>query len=1023
MSALLFPNGGQVTLRVKGANRANYRSVRSFNSYGANPVTPAASAAHLGRVVVLAAPSGLTSITSADAGARARVTPRSDGLLTVDMRDAPDSTEDLTITLSGTRDGEVVTEDLIATVNELREAHGQGPGLHPHPEVRNAALVYRPSTNHRKIYVSLAGLTETQIEAREPGSINANGSWLANNPAAVGVDIPEADGVLGYGEIPALALHPDRARQLAQNGLPDGDGPADRLRSVELIYREGDDFDAAGSDAVNARWAAGRGPLHPSHVRSYGTDEDAGAGTGRPVLNGLGSGASSPHHTNWVHQDILINDSDAELTGTPYSTFVNVRCDNGGLSLRGEGGPSWGLTAEKFVSLKNINDPPTLTSSGASYKEKAGHTTGVYVASGHSTLIKDAFLHHTGWEAGYGFNAEGNLPDPPEQWSQGGYFSSGGFNVDDDERFGLSKDLTIVNMMSTEAAANGIQLRPGGVILGGFFGRSNVNALFGGGPDLSNDKKDGNYTYAFGFVVSGQAYKDTSTGNSPTTGVGVDVGGWSASLDDYVVANVGALHPANIAFTDFRSSSPAVRIKSVAGTQQTPVYDQGVIWGWTDSPSNNPNSVPTTDLDQISAPEWLDQKLSTTGSTWEDFNAYCETSDTPWEIEAEFRSWARALAGFDETPRAAGTQFTFAPDPARFTPGCRFDIPRDWSTTHTGKLSDNIPGAVAGDSVDLDGHLVHSYLTLDHDLVNFDLGEGGHLVQVGGHMAITGSVTGTGTLETDLRGILKLDGASIDLSNVTMAIDACLENHGTLTGATTYPVRGYGEFLLGVNTSSFTLPSGGVLELNGCLARAGWDGDAAETATADFQAGSDIVIKPGIAMEFSGFDNSVGKFIPGSIITGATSGATARATKFWHWNNANQTAGVIYLDDVSGSFQVGESITGSRFDVFNELQGETLGTVDALTTMIPHIKKESFGLFGANDPVLTANVMLAGAWDVDVTNIANGTYTLMDCDAIAGTPSGFTATGLGGSRDATLTIGASAVTLTLAAGTGVASVV
>lgn len=1018
MGTLNFASGTSVTIRVKRSARSIYRSTVSIPNYGVSSVPTASAAAWLGRVEVLDPPAGLTNITAADAGGRARVTPRSDGKLTVDMLRHDGDASNLTISLSGTRSGTPVTEALVVPVSPLQESQGQGTGRHPALHVTGTSAVYYPSTNHRRIYISLAGFTKAEIEARE-GISNATGGWLAGNNAKAQATPGKGfnpGGAFKYGETPDLALDADRARQLGMNGLPSGNTPADRLRTVEIAFRKGDNF--AGAQAINAATAVGRGPLHPSIVRTYGADEDPNvSATSKPVVGGVMSGGINATAANWIIQGLNLKDSNAEFTGTPYVAIVDVRCDNGGLSMRSSGGALWGLTAQYFVSTRNV----FVQAAGATgaYAEKSTHETAIYVSSGHSTLLRDSFLFHAGWAPGYDFNISAAFPDPPEQWSQNGYFSSGGFNVDDAERVGLSKDLTLANVMSTEAAANGLQLRPGGVIVGGFYGRSNVNMLIGGGPDLSPTLSDGNYSYAWGFVVSGVAYKATSTGKSPTSGTGLSVGGLASTLDDFVVANIGDLHPPTLAFTQFKPSSPAVKIKSEAGVTRTPRHNRGVVWNWTDSATSNPNGVPTADLDSISAPRWLDQKLSRTGSTWEDFNSYCETHDRPWEIEAEFRSWARARAGYNETPRTTPQTCVFRPHATIPTPGCRFDIPRDWvAGSFTGKLDHTIPGTVPGDSVNLDGHWVSNYLTLQNDLVNFNFGKNGHLYQVGGHLAITGAVTGTGTLETDQRGIVKLDGPAVNLSTVAPVIGGRLENHGMLTGATTYDVHGYGEFLLGVDGADFTLPSGAALTLDGPLARAGWDGGAGGVSTARFQTGSTVRIRPGLALEFTGFNSSGGIFVPGTTLTGAISGATARVCSFWHFSNTSQTAGAIYLDRVSGTFQPGENLIGSKYDTFSVLSGQPLGQVAAVTVMVPYLRKERFGGFGTAAPNVVANVTLGGAWEVDVTNIANGTHTLLDCDTVTGRPSGFTAPGLGGSRNATLAVGPKTVTLTLAAGTG-----
>ncbi len=971
-------------------------------------------------------PDSVSVVTQPEAG---RAVAQGD-VIYLDLTEVADTTS-LSMTYTRTTGG--VDTDVTVDINVAEADVGGGWGLGEwymlEVDGSDNIIVEPPedADGFIEIYASATGLSQADIATAESVSeATVTGQWLIDNR-----EITDSPGQY-YGD-QSNPLNHNMAQWMAQRART----PVEtNFQAVHLFYERGGVYsDADTGVAREDVTGIGHSHLHPDIIGAWGS----GA---RPRFIGgwnvdrmhklvfqslqIDEGMTSTMGYNLVYDDIYCDYSLATGEDTNYPITTTRASDL-----------TRGLTIRRYHVIDAYRDTPKA----GSWAGPTNRMSGLYAEGRFGVLFDKLFIDHPGWSEDYTKDVVTGNVKPTDNLSHGGY------NATD------NRDITFSNAIVTRAALSTIQFRASGVVQNVFSAGNNTG--FNSGNGMVERLSDLSF-------VSQQCTMHFCSRYAQTRG------GWKSDdlTSNQVVA--GGLFPATEGATVVRSTimnagTPNILVNAgdegpgLANTTQatgsafywpyqygTNAKTEATIsplrwgltvsnWNRTDFPDENVNGVAEATRDAMTIGAYTDALLSTTGSDLDSFCAHLRTLSAPWEeVDAVVDYFTDPF--WTNPSRSTSQTVTFKPDQDGGTPGIRADILDDWDTL-------DLPGTYSGDSIDLAGHKVYWNINPANSISGLTFGAGGELVMLGGSLKPTGTITvdAAGNTLTIKRGA-KFHTAGYTGSGVLTveATDARLLNSGTTTGNVDIVAHYGSEIILAYDAAAFTLQSSRTLTVYG-YAKVGFDGSSGGAGSITFATGSTVEFKPAARVHLDGFTlqekfgkNAAGLFDTmiqahyappeGGSISGDTSGVTATVIEVIRDPESN-FANYYILEDMSGSFTDNESVSTPQAYMAGWDDGaqSAFAAVDGTPThTLGQIREVRTGINGTTAPNVASTINLGGTLHVDVTGLANGDYTLIEVDTIAGTFDAVTAAG-NSSKDLTIAITGITMTVTVADGSGAVS--
>ena len=783
------------------------------------------------------------------------------------------STSDLTIPVQITHSDETVeTKTVNVTVETGLQNKGWGPGDHYMLETdANTRTVIEPGRVHRKVYVSgsVDAWSRQDIATAESVSLGTiSGNWLRDHPF--------------YGGSPEEPLDDDAANYLFAS-ITSGNKPASTWYLFERGYTY-EHFFETGPHFVDRMY--GESPLHPLVFTSYGT------GT-KPLLMVMIGPNQGFHETAFIDVD-LGSATEGGIAGKDNHENLlleNVFIDNGTATFR-DGFAATFRHCGFDNHHKLVSDNPTP----GTWHQSWDKTSAWYAVDTDGVLIEYCFGDQNGWEDGFVYNQSTDYPQSPSAKSQQYYIQ------------GDCGDVTFRRNFASRSAGCNIQLRGGGFMQESALLASNNGNNVGWGHFSD---AEGNYAMLDNVIQSGALWEEA-----------VDTFGWfgagyylacqNSTFKDLIVCH--AWNPADPA--DKARMEPLIPSNSWTNglvyindnfhgvdTYYEPAYDDAIIYNWgvgcspaiVPTPNFNIDGLDTEVLDTLTHQNWLDGRLSTTGSTTADVAQYFRdimlAEESIWPELLNYLNFV--LTGFGRdgiSTRSTPTTLNFVPK-AIFD-GVRWDNPNNWD-------SEDIP--INGDSLNLRGNKTRYGGTGSLSLAALTFGKGGSLATTCGRLTVTGTIAtaaGGNTVTITRAGqvwITDYAGANALAVNISSGRFAVL---GDVTGRIDITVSGKAEVLLATAGGADYAVSN--LTITGSTAWVGFDGENADAVSATMGAGSVLTFVP----DASGF-SKVQDFTSGAFATpSVTSAVVIDGTLHLDLTTmpVNGTYTLIDVGAVSGSF-------------------------------------------------------------------------------------------------------------------------
>lgn len=1030
-----FASGSPAGVEVAfgSANRS-----ASVNTWGVPTVVGAFSLRAGSTAVFEDGTADLIQITQAPA--RGHLVARPDGRMSFNHNDDL-TTGVLPFQYQKTTGGNTETIDGTITVETHYYTEGYDKGEYFLPEIDYATneLVVQPAPGAKPIHYTPAGLTSADIAALEPSytdtGVNDAAEFCLKNAAT-------GEGGAFYGETEALALSPEIAYRMARrisiapDSYPDYGGVIWMLAERGQVYPEVN-FDVASANGVTDIGADGYSYLHPNYYGAYGTGDN-------PYVQGKAIGLANASRSIIQNQDsggstrilnavgcLLANvkmDSQHIVSGSEYPPYIDSNDDNMCFKT--------GFYRVKSFDVRRL-EPQDANNPRTSWENNPDRISGGYMGDTVHGLSRECFIDTGGWFPGYRADKFGGpddqstiwLPQPPSTFNQSLYIQTS------------TRAITIIDFISTRGALSALQCRGAATILGMFSAGNNEGISLGRGWYTDATKNTGPFTGHYNFmddtVHTYAGAKDTWAGDMARTGAGHSYAGYDLTFLHSAVMNAEWPFERFANDQEFGPKSREAFLKGynpffVAGSHPNPTIarNETVISNWNREtyPDQNVTGIAEATRDALTVETFTDNLLSQSGSTLDDLCVHLRSLQNPHAQFQPILDHFLVPLGKGRSTRTVAQTVAFRPNADGYTPGVRADVRWDWNTF-------DLPGSVANDSVDLAGHKVAWQITPKNAINDLTFGAGGFLEMFGGVLRPLGSVNvdaGGNTLSIQ-------DGAKFDLPGysgsglLTVEMqEGRLMNTGTVTGNIDVTARYRSEIIFGYDNASWTVPSGRSITIYGHV-DCGFDGALGGTASLTLQSGSSLTFEPtiktGIDQKPTVVDVQLGQSgdeeltkspsidaVPGSTITGQTTGATARvafaARSFLH-----------VLDDLTGEFAANEIFDGEGEIFYTISQGAvtSLGRIVSVEAALGSIKKFRSGINGFSDPNVTANVTIdAGALlSINVASVPDGSYTLIEADTLSGAYMAPNVTIQGGaSKDVTLAHSGTSLTLTVSTGTG-----
>lgn len=686
-------------------------------------------------------------------------------------------------------DGSSTVVEQNVDVQAMTQSGGWGIGDHYMLETdENGDLIVEAGENHRTVHVSNSDTAITKediaaLEGLEEDDINQ--AWLLDNPI--------------YGSTPEMALAPDAGMPLWFGLIGSGSEPG----SHHLLFERGYEYNTGRFIQQDTH---GESELNPIYVGAYGEGD-------RPLILKAVEIYQTPS-SNVVIDGLELNDGMKILGGENFlindtvSTHDEFNIQN-----------TEGFTLRDSSIYDVFDDDPAGTDS---YFQHADRISGLFAKNNTGLLLENNFIDHVGWEDGYDYNRSAEDGQPPSMYSQNIYIQRD--NI----------DVTFRDNISMRAASFGAQVRSGGFIEDNVFIDNNAGVNFLGGE---KGEYNGNYTLLTDNLVTSGASKRVDVHEGART-LGINDGGKDSTLLDNIVT-----HLANPDDPDEFNSKESTHA-AVLGTKN-PYYDDTIIYNWvasdddpTDSDFNSPDTnidgLDTDILDQTTIQNFTAGLLGKPDATISDLADYLRAQangELDGEVDADvILNYFQQGFGMDVDIRTQAETVRFVPDD--LGDGIRWDNRLNWST-------EDLPGSVRDDSVDMAGNWVHFGGTAT--IENLDMG-GGKLTVNNGALKITGTVeTGEDGAELDVNNVGQIwfDGLGADQMLDIDVSGGRLANLGDIDGNVDIDVTG-GQAILAVSGGNTNLTAGSSLTIYGSDGKVGFDGDDGGVATVQIEDGAQV---------------------------------------------------------------------------------------------------------------------------------------------------------------------------------------
>ena len=686
-------------------------------------------------------------------------------------------------------DGSTTTHEvtLDVTPGALDGGWGTGSTHYMLATDENDHVIVEHGENHSKVYVSGSdsALSLSDIAAAEGLSVSQiTGDWLL------------AHG--GYGQSEDMALDQQAGEMLWHAATP-LKSPSSNWLLLERGYEYGE------FDRLIGWGMEGESAENPLYVGAWGNGAD-------PDITG---------------QVIIKNDSVSHLVfqGVDFSGGVtllhaeNVLFDDVSFTNLG-----LGVMRSDGITVRNSDFTDIFledSRTGGDWSTGEDRVQGLFANYTDGILLEGNFFDHNGY--GYDWNYDGTSDggQAPHMFNHNIYL--GGDNT----------DVTMRDTITMRASSYGAQVRSGGFIEDVVFLDNNAGFTTYGG-DYNGAGPIGNYTLMSDNLVTSGAHK-----------VAYKIGALSLGIADY--AEMTSLVGNIIAHLADPNNPDEIAEKfhtHDALKNDNTWYDDTMIWAWegtntiwndsiTESMYQNVDGLDGSVLDQTTIQIFTAKLLGKDTATIADLANYLRA-----QADGAFDDIVAAdliirffQQGFGVAPdlRTDAETLRFVPD--QLGDGVRWDNRMNWST-------DDLPGTIAGDSVDLGGN--HVIFNANTSIENMEFGSGGRLEVHGGKLTVTGDMTvseGEGELAIDGTGQVWAEGH--DTGRLNIGVDGGrFVNTGDFDQASL--VASGGQSVLATDGAEFDLSDGFRLSIFDAAAKVGFDGQSGGTAILDMHAGATL---------------------------------------------------------------------------------------------------------------------------------------------------------------------------------------
>ncbi len=838
------------------------------------------------------------------------------------------------------------------------------------PLDENGDFIVEPDEETRRVYItkSSAALTEAEISSRHSGAAVTQNFLISTNARNSSGDVQ----TFKYGEREDYAI----SEEVAEILWPRLGGARS---SNWLLYERGYEYNFSGSFGGSAN-TMGVDPIHPRHGTAWGTGANPGIKRNKPSVGRVNS------VTKFV--DVLQPDSPENFTltfkGGVMIALTSCKVDNAELTTRPDFRTARGVTFHK------LNVPGTFKVPEAGQEFYGFHSDrkfSIYSSGTRDLLISQCVMDFGGWKDPYDYYASTALQQPPSQFNHIAYLAN------------TSRGVCIEDCLFARGANTGGQCRQGGVFRNNLFAGSNTNLFVAGGQFQDSTlpgSVQGNFTYLQNNWVTWGAQRrvfEAAQGKNHVIGTGIGInnqtpqavaignvvsssgtqgngtGGLSPDTDPPIAPTLGGWGSS--------ASGPGVTLTKRGSWDYTDTKE----WNWYSDPAVNVEGINEVILNSTSLKDYGETVLGLTGIAIEMQTIdYIMQSPDPVGLTDTIRRWALGRFFSLEPQRAGGRVCIFRPNVLK-SPGWHWSNWPDW-------VDGAIPGDVSGDSVQLWGHRTKHYKTPANDIVDIDFGGGSH-TQNGGRVTFTNGVRGGGDLITEDAGQVFMSGNIDELTNIEVK-GGRFANTGSLTGIMNLIVRGRGQGLLGWNTSSLSVASGGTIDIRSPFAKVGCDGLNGDTFSLTFETGSKLKLAPAVEVDLHLTQNSAPNL--NEIFEGQTSNAKGKValSEFYQRDD-----GLILLEDLTGTFQNGEAfhrVETSGGTTTDDNRGDittvTSPSIRGLRKFFSGYQREDTPGdqgFAPTSQVFNVTIESGVNCEIDLTGLTIGRYNVVESDSVTGT--------------------------------------
>lgn len=802
-------------------------------------------------------------------------------------------------------------------------------------------LVIEPGRNHSVIYTSQS--TEAYDETAIASEYNtANGTSLAASditPAWL-IEHPE------YGATSAKALKWSLAYKLIA-----GQNLEDRVYPSLHLY-----FECGYSYGTIPPQIHGESPLHPHVIRKWGT----GADPAKVTISG-----NDPLYPSNI---VVIGFRAGIGRNFKNLMFADMTWDgtkNTGIVYH-DGQRSSMITLYRTMA-HNASKNPTGTDANGNpvYLAHQDRVSGTFILGTKGVFLDKCVWWRNGWQPNFGQNREGNLGQPPDEFSHNQYLHPS------------ITDMTVRSDFSIQGASGGVMFHGGAWYLDSISADNNMQGSGGGQTASSTDNLRGQPSNMHRIV--GTSARHDALSGAKARGFH-DVSSNTEAITDLLVMHLA--NPDDAA----EITAKTVRDKAISDPRKSLPNFNAVVWKW--DADYNTDGLDAVAMDTTTIQRFAESVMGAPATVGE-FGEWLVTQ-TPQQraaihkqaMEYFLTPIASKLHGRPQDPygsRATSVHQVFDAWPG--TEGFRWDNPLHWSEKW-------VPGQNDLDSADLNGNDVKFIAdTRKLDSLTFN---GGHLLVSSGKLTV-------GT---------HADAAKVTVHNCGQYVaggggDFILREGGRLVlpENASFGAEASGQSELCLPLAA-TVPAGKALRIVGGMGWAGWD-QTSGTATLTVNGALEFEVTPVLTFDSppTPWDLELdGKFL------GETSGFTGVYDSIRVRTQPGKPrlpATRVMVRGASGVPSVGEVIMRRNYFQYMADAGTDKTLVGTLPGKIGALELFRSGRNGLTAPAVTGSLVLAAGSTVSIIGqsyLAAGTYDLTGpgitvTDQGATLPAGVTVTG------------------------------